>query len=165
MCRKLLTVLVFNLDYKRFSVGLLFQGTAKAQRFISSMSKPFNDTGNSNVFANITDRWTEENPSQDVFYPRLAYGQDAEGNLNNTLASTWWLKDMSFLRLKTLQVSYRLPESFYRKVNIKNASIYALGMNIFTLSKWKLWDPELNTDRGTSYPNTTSYTLGVNFSF
>lgn len=40
-----------------------------------------------------------------------------------------------------------------------------MGMNLFTLSKWKLWDPELNTGNGTSYPNTTSYTIGINFGF
>lgn len=155
----------FNVDYKAFSLGLLFQGTAKASRFVDSFVYAFNNSGSSNVFSNIDDRWTEDNPSQDVFYPRLAYGNDAAGNLNNTMKSTWWLKDMSFLRLKTVQFAYKLPETWTRKMHIRNASVYMMGMNLFTLSKWKLWDPELNTGNGTSYPNTTSYTIGINFSF
>lgn len=72
---------------------------------------------------------------------------------------------MSFLRLKTLQISYRLPEKFCRNMYVKNASVYMMGMNLFTLSKWKLWDPELSTGDGTKYPNTSSYTLGLNLSF
>ncbi|MFV0418373.1 MAG: SusC/RagA family TonB-linked outer membrane protein [Dysgonomonas sp.] len=155
----------FNIDYKALSFGLLFQGTAQANRFVGGITKPFNDSGNGAVYSNIEDRWSEDNPSQNVFYPRLAYGNDALGNQNNFVNSTWWLKDMSFLRLKTLQVSYRLPQAWCRKVYLKNASVYMMGMNLFTLSKWKLWDPELNTDNGTSYPNTTSYTIGINLSF
>ncbi|WP_255491406.1 SusC/RagA family TonB-linked outer membrane protein [Dysgonomonas sp. ZJ279] len=155
----------FNVDYKAVSFGVLFQGTAKANRFVSGIVKPLNGSGTANVYSNIYDRWTEENQSQDVFYPRLAFGGDEPGNQNNFENSTWWLKDMSFLRLKTLQLAYRLPESWTRKANLKNASIYMMGMNIFTLSKWKLWDPELNTDSGNRYPNTTTVTLGINFSF
>lgn len=155
----------FNANYKAFSLGLLFQGTAQAERFVDSFVYAFNNAGSSNVFSNINDRWSEDNPSQDVFYPRLAYGNDAAGNLNNTMKSTWWLKDMSFLRLKTVQLAYKLPETWTRKMRIRNASVYMMGMNLFTISKWKLWDPELNTGNGTSYPNTTSYTIGINFSF
>jgi TonB-linked outer membrane protein, SusC/RagA family len=155
----------FNVDYKAISVGMLFQGTAKANRFVDGFVYAFNNSGIANVYDNIDDRWTEENPKQDVFYPRLAFGSDASGNLNNMQKSTWWLKDMSFLRLKTLQVSYRLPETWVRKVNLRNASVYMMGLNLFTISKWKLWDPELNTGNGTSYPNTTSYSIGINFSF
>lgn len=155
----------FNLDYKSVSLGMLFQGTAEANRFVGGIVKPFNDTGSGNVYSNITDRWTVENPRQDVFYPRLAYGNDQAGNQNNFVNSTWWLKDMSFLRLKTMQISYSLPERWSEKVGVNNTNIYLMGMNLFTFSKWKLWDPELNTGNGNSYPNNTSYTVGINFNF
>ena len=51
------------------------------------------------------------------------------------------------------------------KVHLKNAAVYVMGTNLFTLSRFKLWDPELNTDNGASYPNTTSYSVGINFTF
>ena len=155
----------FNIDYKAFSFGLLFQGTAQANRFVGGIVKPFNDAGSGAVYSNITDRWSEANPNQQAFYPRLSYQSDALGNQNNFVNSTWWLKDMSFLRLKTLQLTYRLPKTFVQKLRLQNASVYLMGLNMFTFSKWKLWDPELNTDNGTRYPNTTTYTLGINFSF
>lgn len=155
----------FNLEYKAISLGMLFQGTAQANRFVGGIVKPFNDAGTGNVYSNITDRWTEDNPRHDVFYPRLAYGNDQSGNQNNFVNSTWWLKDMSFLRLKTLQVNYRLPDTWCQRVGVNGANIYLMGMNLFTYSKWKLWDPELNTGNGNSYPNSSSYTLGINFNF
>ncbi len=155
----------FNLEYRALALGMLFQGTAQANRFVGGIVKPFNDSGGGNVYANITDRWTEENPRHDVFYPRLAYGNDQAGNQNNFVNSTWWLKDMSFLRLKTLQLSYRIPKEWGQKVGVDNANIYMMGMNLFTFSKWKLWDPELNTGNGNSYPNTSSFTVGLNFNF
>ena len=155
----------FNLDYKAFSIGALFQGTAKADRLISGFVHAFNNSSAGNVFSNIDDRWTENNPSQNAFYPRLSYGNDAPGNQNNYVNSTWWLKDMSFFRLKSLQLSYRIPETLCHKLNIKNASVYMMGTNLFTISGWKLWDPELGTNDGNKYPNTTAYTIGLNFSF
>ena len=72
---------------------------------------------------------------------------------------------MYFLRLKTLQISYNLPKPWVNKVHLKNAAVYVMGTNLFTLSRFKLWDPELNTDNGASYPNTTSYSVGINFTF
>jgi len=155
----------FNLDYKSFSLGLLFQGTAKADRFVSGIVRPFNSSGTSAVYRNIEDRWSESNPDQKAFYPRLAYGNDALGNQNNFLNSSWWVKDMSFFRLKTVQVTYHLPQKWVDKLLFKHADVYMLGMNLFTLSKWKLWDPELDTSDGSRYPNTTSYTIGINFGF
>lgn len=155
----------FNIQYKNFSLSTLFQGTAQADRFLNGLGiQPFSGSGGEgNLYSNITDRWTEENPSQDVFYPRLAYGADK--NINNFQTSTWWKKDISFLRLKSLQITYRLPKGWTNSVFLNNASVYAMGTNIFTISKFKLWDPELNTNNGTSYPNVSTYTLGVNFNF
>lgn len=155
----------FNLSYKAISFGLLFQGTAMANRLVGGIVRPFNDSGSSNVYSNIVDRWSEANPRQDVFYPRLAYGSDQPDNQNNFVNSTWWLKDMGFLRLKTLQINYKLPSTFSRKIGLGGVNVYLMGTNLFTFSKWKLWDPELNTGNGNSYPNTTSYTVGINFNF
>ena len=146
---------------------MMFQGVQNAERILAGNSiQPFNGGGGSgNLFSNIEDHWTEDNPSQNVFYPRLSYGSETVDNQNNFQPSTWWLRDVSFLRLKTLQISYNLPKSWVSKVALKNAAIYVMGNNLFTLSKFKLWDPELNTDNGSSYPNTTSYSFGVNFTF
>lgn len=157
----------FNVTYKDLSLGILFQGTYGAERMINGSSiNPFKgDGGGGNLYSNIYDRWTVDNPSQDVFYPRLAYGSDKIDNSNNFQSSTWWIKNMDFIRLKTFQVSYNLPKKWFNGLGFKNASVYMMGSNLFTISQFKLWDPELNTGNGTKYPNNTTYSAGVNFSF
>ena len=157
----------FTVGWKDLSVGMMFQGVAGAERVLNGSSvNPFNGGGGSgNLYSNIGDRWTEENPDQNAFYPRLSYGSETTSNINNFQKSTWWVRNMNFLRLKTLQISYNLPKPWVNKVHLKNAAVYVMGTNLFTLSRFKLWDPELNTDNGASYPNTTSYSVGINFTF
>jgi len=155
----------FNVAYKGFNVGVLFQGLSQADRMLQgSAIIPFNGGGGlTNAYAIATDRWTPENPNPNAFYPRLAYGE-AE-NKNNTQASSWWVKDVSFLRLKSAQIAYNLPDGFLRRLGIRNSSVYLQGINLLTFSKFKLWDPELNTDNGTSYPNIRTISLGMNLRF
>ena len=157
----------FTVGWKDLSVGMMFQGVAGAERVLNGSSvNPFNGGGGSgNLYSNIGDRWTEEKPDQNAFYPRLSYGSETTSNINNFQKSTWWVRNMNFLRLKTLQISYNLPKPWVNKVHLKNAAVYVMGTNLFTLSRFKLWDPELNTDNGASYPNTTSYSAGINFTF
>ena len=157
----------FTVGWKDLSVGMMFQGVAGAERVLNGSSiNPFNGGGGSgNLYSNIDNRWTEENPDQNAFYPRLSYGSETTSSINNFQKSTWWVRNMNFLRLKTLQLSYNLPKPWVNKVHLKNAAVYVMGTNLFTLSRFKLWDPELNTDNGASYPNTTSYSVGINFTF
>ena len=157
----------FTVGWKDLSVGMMFQGVAGAERVLNGSSiNQFNGGGGSgNLYSNIDDRWTEENPDQNAFYPRLSYGSETTSSINNFQKSIWWVRNMNFLRLKTLQLSYNLPKPWVNKVHLKNAAVYVMGTNLFTLSRFKLWDPELNTDNGASYPNTTSYSVGINFTF
>src|SRR5690606_26012274 len=119
----------FNVNYKTLSVGLLFQGAEGADRVLAGSSiNPFRGEGGlGNLFGNIDDRWRADNPSENVFYPRLAYGSDKDGNTNNFQPSTWWKQDVSFLRLKTVQVSYNLPKEWANRARLRNAAIYFMG--------------------------------------
>lgn len=156
-----------NLNWKQFYIGAFFQGVAGADRMLSGDGIiPFNNsTGpeRSNLFSIAEDRWTEENPNPNAFYPRLSYGNAA--NKNNAVASSWWVKDIDFIRLKTMDLGYNLPKNALRGIHLKNARIYLQGVNLFYWSKFRLWDPELNTNNGTSYPNTRSINLGVQANF
>src|SRR5437016_3697901 len=127
----------FNITFKKFSIGALFQGINNVDRMLQGAAiLPFNSTDGSNAFSIAADRWTAANPSQNAFYPRLAYGSDM--NANNTQASSWWVKDVSFMRLKTAQVAYNLPASLLSRIGIKNSSVYLQGINLITFSKFKL---------------------------
>jgi TonB-linked SusC/RagA family outer membrane protein len=157
----------FDLQVRNWNFGALFQGTGRADRQIRGAAiHPFaNTSGQANVYYNIEDRWRADDPTNtDVFYPRLVM-MGEEGARNNTELSSWWQKDVSFLRLKQVNISYLLPQRWMERCFIENASVYLMGTNLLTFSKFKLWDPELNTENGTRYPNTTNISLGVKFSF
>ena len=157
----------FTVNWKQWYFGAFFQGVASAQRQLGGDGIiPFNNsTGpeRSNLFAIANDRWTVSNPNPNAFYPRLAYGNAA--NKNNAVTSTWWEKDISFIRLKTLDFGYNLPRGTLKSIGLKNGRIYVQGVNLFYLSKFKLWDPELNTTNGAVYPNTRNVDLGLQVNF
>ena len=157
----------FTVGWKDLSVGMMFQGVAGAERVLNGSSiNPFNGGGGSgNLYSNIDDRWTEENPDQNAFYPRLSYGSETTSSINNFQKSTWWVRNMNFLRLKTLQISYNLPKPWVNKVHLKNAAVYVMGTNLFTLSRFKLWDPELGTNNGLKYPMNRSILFGIDINF
>ena len=101
-----------------------------------------------------------DNPSQDVFWPRLHY----TSTINN-LSSTWWLKNMSFLRLKNIEIGYSLPKSWVEKVRLKKLRIYVSGNDLLTFSGFKLWDPEIDTNTGLRYPGMKSVVFGIDLNF
>ncbi|WP_251029989.1 MULTISPECIES: SusC/RagA family TonB-linked outer membrane protein [unclassified Pedobacter] len=150
----------FSLTYKSFDFGLFFQGQDNADILINIPSFA-NSGGLGNMLAVATDRWTPTNPRQDAVYPRLSYGGT---NNNNYQSSTWWKRDISFLRLKNADLGYTLKEGI-KSIGVKRLRIYATGYNVFTISKFKLWDPELGTNNGTRYPLTSNYSLGLTANF
>ena len=155
-----------DLQVGHFSLGVLFSGNAFADRMLQGNGiHAFSDQAAiSNLLANITDRWSPQDPTNtNVFYPRLHFGKT--DNLNNTRPSTWWQKDVSFLRLKQVTLSYNFPSKWIKKTFLDDASIYLTGTNLITFSNFKLWDPELNTDNGSAYPNAMTISIGVNVKF
>jgi TonB-linked SusC/RagA family outer membrane protein len=150
----------FSLTFKNFDFGLFFQGQHNADILLNIPSFA-NSGGLGNLLAVAADRWTPENPRQDAVYPRLSYGGT---NNNNYQSSTWWLRDISFLRLKNADIGYTLKEGI-KSIGIKRLRIYGMGYNVFTLSKFKLWDPEVGTDNGSRYPLTSNYSLGLTANF
>jgi TonB-linked SusC/RagA family outer membrane protein len=155
----------FDLSYKNVSLGAFFQGQNEASILLRGNSiQPFSgDGGEGNAYSIITDRWTPENPNQNAFYPRLAFG--GPKNNNNNQVSTWWQKDASFLKLRTVKASYTFPKETFSKLGIRGAYIYLLGENVLTFSKFNLWDVELNTSNGVRYPQVAAYSMGVHFDF
>lgn len=152
----------FSLRYKKFDLGAFFQGQHNADIILSGDAiQPFTASGGlGNLHSIATDRWTVDNPRQDAFYPRLSYGV----NNNNFQTSTWWKRDISYLRLKNVDLGYTLNNGI-KAVGVNRLRIYMTGYNVFTFSKFKLWDPELASSNGTQYPLTSTYTLGFTANF
>ena len=153
------------ISYKNFDFNFFFQGTGDMYRVIGN--QPYflpggGTTTEGNAYSyNLDDRWTETNQDPYAFWPRLTYGP----NVNNYRRSTWWKKDMSFLRCKTLEVGYTLPKSWLQSFYVKSCRVYVSGNNLFCLSSFKLWDPELGTNDGLKYPMNRSVMFGIDINF
>ena len=146
--------------WKGFDVNLHFQGAGKSSFFIDGFGvRPFSggDWGNilTDVVGNYWSLGTNENP--DAKYPRLTW----QNNSNNNRESTYWLRDGSYLRLKTVEVGYTLPKNISRAILMNNVRIFFIGTNLLTFSKFKLWDPEMGSSNGQQYPLSKILTLGL----
>lgn len=112
----------------------------------------------------IRDRWTGEGSSDTQ--PRITTGG------TNYTPSDWFIEDGSFLRLRSITLSYTLPKSLVNRLKMKDIRILARGTNLYTLTRFSGYSPELASqnvlssgiDLGT-YPITSVYTIGLNFSF
>ncbi|WP_407429254.1 SusC/RagA family TonB-linked outer membrane protein [Arcticibacter sp.] len=153
--------------YKNFDLSGFFQGQARVSFFIDpARTSPFIQSpdnqfiGNTQLLKAFADNhWSEDNQNLYALYPRL--GAEAGSIENNTQTSTWWLRDGSFLRLKSVELGYSLPASVSQKLNIKKMRIYFNGLNLLTFSPFKLWDPEVGGN-GFAYPIQKVFNVGIN---
>ena len=154
----------FTVDWNNWYIGAFFQGIAECDFTISASNlKPFMDeSAKWSLYGNIVNRWTPENQGVGAEWPRLDYGLV---NVENYANSTFWLRNGSYVRMKTLDFGYNIPKSFTDRLKLSSARIFFQGYNLLTFSKFKLWDPEVGQGNGLSYPNTRSYNIGINFSF
>ena len=147
----------------------MFQGAAMAEYALSGyypnigydnteFTSPFFQQGNSPKYL-VENSWTPENPN--AKYPRLS---DTKVQ-NNKWASTLWIVDGSYIRLKTIQLGYTLPKRITQKFGSSNLRFYISLDNPFSISGYrKGWDPEINTD-GSYYPILSTYTFGLTLKF
>lgn len=159
--------------YKGVDVNVLFQGAGRVSYFLNGPTVyPFSQGGWGNILAEVADpanRWISsdlagghpgsENPN--AKYPRLSYG----GNSNNYRPSTFWLRDGSYLRFKTLEIGYTVPAKLVSRLKMGNMRVYLLGQNLAVWDKVKVWDPELASSDGTRYPLPKTITVGITFKF
>lgn len=156
-----------NVDYKGLYASVFFQGVGKTSTVLGIANGPgfhpfaWGDR-TSGARVQALDRWTEENPSQNVMFPRL----HSSSNFNDRAPSTWWLRDASFLRLKNVEIGYNLNKRTTEKIHMQAARIYLMGYNLAVWDKVELWDPEMgNKNDGMSYPLPRTFSLGVEITF
>ena len=154
-----------SLGYKGFDASVFFSGVANVTRQIGgsnlygASSSP-QLTGQ--VFRDVAmNHWTVDNPDINAPYPRLGTTRSN----NNVQTSDYWTRDMSFLRLKNAEIGYTFPKKWTKQAKIQALRIYVAGTNLLTFSKFKLWDPELDTAIGAKYPITRNVSLGLNVNF
>jgi TonB-linked SusC/RagA family outer membrane protein len=149
-------------SWKGFDVNVHFQGAGKSNFFINGFGiYPFINGEVGNIFVDManSNRWIlGKNEDTNAEYPRLTYGNNA----NNYRASTYWLRDGSYLRLKTLEAGYSLPKTLTTKWHLEKVRFHVVAQNILTFSSFKLWDPEMGSSTGQAYPLGKTITVGLN---
>lgn len=142
-----------SVKYKNWDFSFFFQGTTRVSLIMSNMhpfvSASYSGFGMTQWVAD--EHWTASNPDPQANYPRLS----ATWNSNNTQKSSYWVRDASFLRLKSAEVGW----------TYKRARVYISGTNLLTFSGFKYWDPELGGGDGLSYPLQRTATIGCQFNF
>ncbi|HMR20221.1 MAG TPA: SusC/RagA family TonB-linked outer membrane protein, partial [Sphingobacterium sp.] len=152
--------------YKGFDVSMFFQGAGMVDLNMSSGYgiTPF-PSGNTygNLYETILDRWDPNDPDKKTLYPRMSTSNHAT---TNYLTSSWWVKRTDYLRLKQAEIGYNFTDNaFLKRLAIQKFRIFANGTNLFTISDWTLWDPEIGNGRGIIYPNTRVFNMGLRINF
>lgn len=147
-----------SINYKSFSLNLLFQGAAKSHYYYSQHNAwPF--FNGMSAYRDHFDYWTVDNP--DAKNPRLTTAPTA----NNTQTSSFWIKDVSYLRLKNATLAYSLPTTWLNKTRVQQARLYVSGQNLLTWTKLSNFDPEMSSGGWLGYPQQRVISVGVNVNF
>lgn len=149
--------------WRNFDLGIFFRGQDRVSYALGGSTYiPFYEgVGKGNVFVEALDRWTEDSPNPNAFYPRLSNGVSA----NNAQESTRNIYNGRLLRLSDLELGYTFNHSFVQKIGLSNLRVYFLGNNVALFSKWEMWDPETGSRNGHKYPNSRKFNIGLKAKF
>jgi len=150
-----------NLGYKAFDLSILFQGAAGGLQLVGLTES--GDIGNYLKY-DFDHRWTIDNP--DTRYPRLTnrsnryYTNTGTAGFNN-----YFLKSNNYVRVKNVELGYNLPSAIGSKLGLSKFRLYVNGLNLFTFSKIKIWDPESTNSAGNYYPQSRIINAGLRVGF
>lgn len=151
-----------SMGSKRFDFSFYFQGSARSSFFINPYNiQPFYTNGGyqNNLLQVVADgHWSEDKENPYAFFPRLSTWRV---NSNNA-TSTWWMRSGDFLRLKSVEMGYTIPD--IKLLKLKATRIYFTATNVFLISSFKLWDVEMGGN-GLSYPIQSVYSVGAQLNF
>ena len=146
-----------NLSWKGFDLAILLQGSAGRKDYWLTQynTTNFATTRYASSWDQWNNPWSVSNP--DGTWPRLG------GSGNNTQTTSFWLEDMSYLRLKSIQLGYNMPKKWLKKILVDNLRIYVAAENLATWTKFQGIDPAALGDQNNNlYPVNKSYSIGIN---
>lgn len=127
-----------NLHYKRFYFSLLVQGVANRQIMLTGNSEwEFQSNGKGQAYPHHLNRWTPATAAS-ATYPRLTVGN----NINNNVASDFWIQKGDYLRLKNIEIGYDFSGGVLRKASLEKVRVFVNGLNLITISSFDQTDPE-----------------------
>ncbi|MDF9830862.1 TonB-dependent receptor [Parabacteroides sp. PF5-6] len=135
-----------GVNYKNWDLSMFFQGS-QGNDIFALMKYDWYFSYNGGLLTDALNSWTPTNTNTDV-----PIAKTSNINGGNALPSTFYVEDGSYLRLKNLQVGYTVDAQVLKKAHIDNLRVYVSAQNLFTITKYPLYDPEVNAntlfDRG-----------------
>jgi TonB-linked SusC/RagA family outer membrane protein len=155
----------FQVRWKQLTLTTFFYGRYGQKVINGARISLENMRGKANQSTAVLHRWRAEGDETDI--PRALYGMGY-----NYLGSDRFVEDASFLRLKTLSLSYNLPKKWLKKVGMNKVNVFATGYDLFTWTGYKGQDPEVRMPSATTLvkdnsttPVSRRYAFGVNVDF
>lgn len=139
-------------NYKNLDFSCFFQGVGRVNGYLTSdLIAPMGN--HSAVEEHYTDSFDPQHPRSDAYWPRMlnSWRQNSDNYSH-------WVQDASYLRLKDVQIGYTFS---FPKAKIEKLRLMFSGQNLFTLTKYRILDPETAIG-GISYPNVAIYSFGIN---
>lgn len=151
----------FSAGNSHFDFSAFFQGSARSSFWIDGgKTSPFqNDVPLIKAYADS--HWSEDNRDIYALWPRFS---PELVNNNTGVRNSWFMRNGAFLRLKTVEIGYKLPDSLLKKLRIESLRLYATGNNLLLFSGFDLWDVEMGGN-GLGYPIQRVVNLGVQINF
>ncbi len=134
-----------NLSYKNFNLTVFIQGSQGNKIFNAGRLESEAMVNAANQSSAVLNRWRQKGDITNI------PGVSTDQTTNNSLISTRFLENGSYLRFKTITLSYTINPKLLSKIGLSAASVYVSGNNLITITKYKGFDPEVN-----SYGNTTN---------
>ena len=154
-------------SYENLDFNLLFQGTAiYSVSYIEQLNIPL--WGGGNALTQFNDDWHPADPTADPYNPNTVWvpGKFAYTGTTANTGSTFNYQNAAYLRLKSAELGYTLPNSALKVIGVKGVRIFANGYNLFTLTKVKYVDPEHPTGTyGYLYPLDKLFNIGLDVKF
>ncbi|MCL1944017.1 MAG: TonB-dependent receptor [Candidatus Azobacteroides sp.] len=146
-----------TMRYKGFTLSFFIQGTYGNDIFNASKIDTEGMTNTNNQSKNVLDRW--QRPGMVTSIPKAA----SDGSTFNVRNSSRFIEDGSYLRLKTITLSYNIRKDLIRKLGLEALSVYATGNNLLTFTKYTGFDPEVNTNTTTDSQMPNFHVMGVDY--
>lgn len=156
----------FNLSagWKNFDLLMTFNGAAGVNRLFDQHEVEGNFSGDAAHPATIwRDAWTETNHNAKM--PRVFYATNSPSSYRS-VKSDFWMHDVSYLRMKNLQLGYTIPRNILSSFGVESVRIYYSAENLLTFDKMDInVDPEATSGRLSSYPLLKTHAFGINVAF
>ena len=169
-----------NITYKNFDLTFLIQGSYGNDIFNAVRIKTENPVNG--LSTNLNNRWTIDNQNTDVpvFLSSrernlLNLGPNQTAGIGVDQRSSRWVEDGTYLRMKNITLTYSLPMQVLSKIHISRLAVYATAINLFTITKYTGYDPEVSSFNAggagglgidlSNYPTSKAFMFGINLTF